>query len=224
VSAFPATEVETGDSTTSGFSDVYTVFYVDTDPVYAEQPVEISSPELEDRCGGGWRFEPSTGTAITQASGTTVATGTLDDDGNATFVFKGVSCAPGTSTVTADVDAGTNALYTTTFTIDAPTVTLSTTRRAAFTKKQKRWHHRGPVASSPPRPPGHDGDGQPQPAGGDGRGPGQRHFEHRQVDTAFPESGTSDPPTMGEIACYAPEITYLITVTNSGPATPTACR
>ena len=47
-------EVETGDTAASGNSDVYAVFYVETDPVYAEQPVEISSNELESRCGQGW--------------------------------------------------------------------------------------------------------------------------------------------------------------------------
>ena len=126
VAAYPSTEVETGNSPASGNSDVYTVFYVETDPTYAEQPVTITSPELENRCGQGWRWEPGTGTAIDQASGTTVATGTLDNDGNAVFVFKGASCAAGTSTVTADVDAGTHPTYTTTFTVGPPVVTAST--------------------------------------------------------------------------------------------------
>jgi hypothetical protein len=45
-------EVETGDTSFPGDgSYVYGVFYVETDPVYAEQTVEISSPELQDRCG-----------------------------------------------------------------------------------------------------------------------------------------------------------------------------
>jgi hypothetical protein len=45
-------EVETGDTTASGDSDVYAVFYVETDPVLAEPQVEINSTELEDRCIG----------------------------------------------------------------------------------------------------------------------------------------------------------------------------
>ncbi len=61
VSAYPANEVETGNSPNSGDSNVYTVFYVETSPVYAEQPVEISSPQLEDRCVEGWRIEPGVG-------------------------------------------------------------------------------------------------------------------------------------------------------------------
>jgi hypothetical protein len=44
VTGYPADEVETGNSPASGDSDVYTVFYVETSPTYAEQPVEISSP------------------------------------------------------------------------------------------------------------------------------------------------------------------------------------
>ena len=133
----------------------------------------ISSPELENRCGGGWRWEPASGTAIDQASGPTVATGLIDNDGNAVFVFKGASCGAGTSTVTADVDAGTHTTYSTTYTIDAPAVTRG------------RPGH-GPDRPSAPSPPsspgrdrrrrrlrasgrsGHDGDGQSQSPGGDG--------------------------------------------------------
>ena len=45
------------------------------------------------------------------------AISTLDDDGNASFVFKGSSCASGSSTVIADVLAGTHPTYTTKFKI-----------------------------------------------------------------------------------------------------------
>jgi hypothetical protein len=51
-----AGEVETGDTATSGDSEVLGVFYVETSPVYAEQAVEINSDELIDRCGGGAAF------------------------------------------------------------------------------------------------------------------------------------------------------------------------
>ena len=142
VAAYPSTEVETGNSAASGNSDVYTVFYVETDPSYAEQPVTITSPELEDRCGEGWRWEPGTGAAIDQASGTTAATGTLDDDGNAVFVFKGASCAAGTSTVTADIDAGTHATYTTTFTVSPPVATAASTMIAASVKMAAAKAHK----------------------------------------------------------------------------------
>jgi hypothetical protein len=142
VAAYPSTEVETGNDPASGNSDIYTVFYVETDPTYAEQPVTITSPQLENRCGQGWRWEPGMGTAIDQASGTTVATGTLDNDGNAVFVFKGASCAAGTSTVTADIDAGTHATYTTTFTVGPPVVTASTMKLTTKAHKPHKHHHR----------------------------------------------------------------------------------
>ena len=167
----------------SGNSDVYTVFYVETNPTYAEQPVTISSPELEDRCGQGWRWEPGTGTPIDQASGTTVATGTLDDDGNAVFVFKGASCAAGTSTVTADVDAGTDPTYTTTFTVSPPVETASTRVAATTTagtkghKPRHHHHHKGSggggsgsggatppmTVTASPNPLVETGEGVPQP-------------------------------------------------------------
>jgi len=96
-------EVETGDTTASGNSDVYAVFYVETDPVYAEQEVEISSSELESRCGQGWFLGSFSDLAGTEGSGMgTVeppAVGTLDDDGNAVFLFEGASCAPTCSPV-----------------------------------------------------------------------------------------------------------------------------
>jgi hypothetical protein len=52
------------------------------------------------------------------------ATGVLDDDGNAAFVFYGESCAAGPSTVIADVLAGTHTTYTTVFNIVAPAPTI----------------------------------------------------------------------------------------------------
>jgi hypothetical protein len=120
--------LETGDSATSGNSDVYAVFYVETDPVYAEQPVEIGSSQLEGRCGQGWVWEAgnaSAGAAPTVAAGNGVNAGTevttlLDDDGNAVFVFKGASCAAGPSQVIADVEAGTHPTYVAEFTVVAP--------------------------------------------------------------------------------------------------------
>jgi hypothetical protein len=147
LTAAPTSEVETGNSAASGESDVYTVFYVETDPVYAEQPVEISSPQLEGRCGLGWRWEPANGGAEVDgvppaASGT--ATTTLDDDGNAVFVFKGASCAAGDSTVTADVLAGTHPTYNATFTITAPTAMASVMIKGSH---RHRHHHGGGTGS-----------------------------------------------------------------------------
>jgi len=131
-----AQEVETGDTTTSGDSDIYAVFYVEDSPVYAEQTVEIGSAQLEGRCIRGWRWEagnvagvgagpgvnsPVTGIGPNQAA---EASTILDDDGNAVFVFKGVSCASGPSEVIADVLAGTHDTFTTTFTVDPPAITI----------------------------------------------------------------------------------------------------
>jgi hypothetical protein len=129
-----AEEIETGDTSESGDSNIYAVFYVETSPVYAEQTVEIDSSQLEARCVEGWRWEPGNALGVGVGPGysgpqhgTGVNTGTkpstvLDDDGNAVFVFKGVSCATGPSTVVADVLAGTNETYTTTFTVNPPAV------------------------------------------------------------------------------------------------------
>jgi nitrous oxidase accessory protein NosD len=152
VTGYPADEIETGDTAKSGDSDVYTVFSVETSPVYAEQTVEISSAQLEARCGGGWRWEPGAGAVVDQASATTVASGILDDDGNATFVFKGVSCAAGTSEVIADVEAGSHPTYTSTYTIEAPLATVATMRLTAATAKARHPRHKKPKAGAPPPP------------------------------------------------------------------------
>jgi len=141
VTGFPMTggvseEVETGDTTASGDSDIYAVFYVEENPVYAEQTVEIDSAQLEGRCIRGWRWEPGNALGIGVGpgysgplSGAGVNTGTrpstiLDDDGNAVFVFKGISCASGPSQVIADVLAGTGDTFVTTFTVEPPQPTI----------------------------------------------------------------------------------------------------
>jgi len=116
VTGWPNPEVETGDTPATGISDVYAVFYVETDPTYAEQTVDIDSSQLFDRCGEG-----ATWTSDLGSSTTATATATLDDDGNAVFVFMGASCAAGTSDVTADVKAGTDPTYSTSYTILPPT-------------------------------------------------------------------------------------------------------
>jgi hypothetical protein len=114
-------EVETGDTAASGDSDVYAVFYVETNPVYAEQSVEITDNQLVDSCIGGFDWFDSF-TEITDSQATPETT--LDDDGNAVFVFVGSSCAATTSQVIADVLAGTHQTYTTTFTVDPPQPTI----------------------------------------------------------------------------------------------------
>jgi hypothetical protein len=116
VTGTPNPEVETGDTTASGISDVYAVFYVETDPVYSSDTVEIDSPQLLARCVEGDDWISNQGSF----SGAT-ATATLDNDGNAVFVFIGASCASGASAVIADVDGGSHASYTTSYTILPPT-------------------------------------------------------------------------------------------------------
>jgi len=115
----PADCGEGGCAETDGSSDVYAVFYVETDPVYAEQLVEISDNQLDDSCGGGYYWFDS----YTDPLGLPAET-TQDDDGNAVFVFWGASCAASTSDVVADVLAGTHPTYTTTFTVVAPQPTI----------------------------------------------------------------------------------------------------
>ena len=131
-----AQEVETGDTSTSGDSNVYAVFYVETNPVYAEQTVEISSSQLEGRCILGWRWEAGNLNGVGLGVGVNSpvdgvgvnlrphASTVLDDDGNAVFVFKGTSCASGPSQVIADVMAGTHQTYVTTFTVNPPAPTI----------------------------------------------------------------------------------------------------
>jgi hypothetical protein len=114
-------EVETGDTVGSGDSDVIAIFYVEASPVFAEQSVEISSDQLQDRCGTGSSWFLITPFEIGPPPGNQA---TLDDDGNAVFVFFGSSCAAGTSEVTADVMAGDHPTYTTTFTILPPQPTI----------------------------------------------------------------------------------------------------
>jgi hypothetical protein len=119
---YPNPEVETGDGTSTG-SNVYAVFYVEMPSVYAEAPVQISSPELQGRCLSG--FEWSAGnTGYPPSHSTTGGVSTfLDDDGNAVFVFEGISCASGPSTVTAVLVSGAYSVKTK-YVIDSPRPTV----------------------------------------------------------------------------------------------------
>jgi hypothetical protein len=118
-------ETATGDTTDSGDSAIYGVFTVETDPVNAGLEAEIGSAQLESRCVGGW-FWGGTNGSITGTGPNPGAPlqSPLDDDGNTTFLFMGVSCAAGSSQVVADVLGGTAATYTTTFVVDAPAPTI----------------------------------------------------------------------------------------------------
>jgi hypothetical protein len=121
----PANEVETGNTAQSGHSDVYSVFQVSVSPAYAEDTVLISSPKLLARCKAGIRWE-SNGVAspyVNSATGSAV----LDNDGNATFVFKGASCQAGTNKVTFTVELGPKKKKTlsTNYSIVAPAVSYT---------------------------------------------------------------------------------------------------
>ncbi|HEY7947101.1 MAG TPA: hypothetical protein VID75_05470 [Acidimicrobiales bacterium] len=129
VTGYPNPEVEVGDANTVGNndignSDIFTVFYVETDPVYAEQPVEISSAQLEAGCGEGWVWiSPNAGGVSASGVGVNTnppAQAILDDDGNAVFGFFGKSCAAQTAQVIADVEAGSHPTYVTTYTVEPP--------------------------------------------------------------------------------------------------------
>jgi hypothetical protein len=120
LTAYPNPEVETGDGTLTG-SNVYAVFYFEDNPVYAETPVEISSAQLQDRCLGGETWSAGNGGSGDATGGTT----TLDNDGNAVFIFEGISCAHGNSAVVGDLVGGTHDTYPTTFSITAPTPTVA---------------------------------------------------------------------------------------------------
>jgi hypothetical protein len=120
LTAFPNPEVEVGDGTSTG-SNVYAVFYFEDNPVYAETPIEISSAQLQNRCLGGHTWTAGNGGSGNSTGGTT----TMDNDGNAVFIFEGISCAPGPSTVVGDLVQGTHDTFSTVFTITAPTPTIA---------------------------------------------------------------------------------------------------
>jgi hypothetical protein len=118
VVGYPANEVETGNTPASGDSDVYTVFNFTSSPGYAERHATISSGQLLKHCRKGILWE--TNSPISPFVNSATAIATIDDDGNATFVFNGASCAAGVYLVTATV--GKNK-YTTSYDIDPPAST-----------------------------------------------------------------------------------------------------
>jgi hypothetical protein len=119
---YPNREVETGDGTLTG-SNVYAVFYVEMPAVYAEAPVGISSTQLQGRCLSGFEWSAgNTGYPPTRSTIGGVST-FLDNAGNAVFVFEGISCAAGTSTVTAVLGSGAYSV-TGKYVIDTPRPTV----------------------------------------------------------------------------------------------------
>jgi hypothetical protein len=114
-------EVETGDTSNSGFSDVYALFYVETGAGYSGQPVEVDFSQLAASCSEGWEAAAITGqVSATNTNTSPEITSNLDSNGNAAFLFVGAMCAPTTSQVNAEVEAETDPTYSTTFTVDPP--------------------------------------------------------------------------------------------------------
>jgi hypothetical protein len=110
VHAFPNPEVETSDGGPGQgpASQVYFLFNVEADPVFAEQNVTIISNELTSRCGLGSQWVGVSGLAGHFALFPGGSTGDnfssiADNDGNTAFVFIGSSCAAGKSTVIAEI-------------------------------------------------------------------------------------------------------------------------
>jgi hypothetical protein len=129
VRAFPNPEVEVGDGgagSSNAASEADFAFYVETNPVYAEQVVTITSDQLTARCGvfSDWLDNANNNLGPTAGGATgTVVSEAIDNDGNAVFVFFGESCAAGKSTVIADVHNG-GPTYSTQVTILPPAVTI----------------------------------------------------------------------------------------------------
>jgi hypothetical protein len=125
ITAGPPNEVATGDGGPGegiyGVLDVSTVFMVGTGAAGAGQTVELSTPQLIKSCGLGYRWESSTGAKLKSSNnsgGNSVASTVADSLGNAVFIFKGASCAAGTSAVSADVVKG--ATFNATYTVASP--------------------------------------------------------------------------------------------------------
>lgn len=96
----PAPFVEAGEGAT--FSSVAGVIVVECRSVFSEDKVTITADELNSRCANtlSW-FNPSTGPGTGQSFDVF-----LDNDGTANAVFwGGPSCASGTSTICASLDA-----------------------------------------------------------------------------------------------------------------------
>ena len=132
--AFPNPEVEVGDNPAPNVglplhnleSEVDTLFYVETNPVFAEQGVTITSDQLTVRCGLGFTWSNVAAKTVSIGPPPTtgvVLQGSLDNDGNSVFLFRGASCAAGKSTVISEVLAG-GPTYSTQFNILPPAVTI----------------------------------------------------------------------------------------------------
>lgn len=121
VKASPANFVETGLGATA--SSVAFVVNVGCRPVFAEQTVQINTPQLNNACHGTLSWYSATATGGT-APGTGAGesfTVTLDNNGNAeAVVWGGPSCAAGTDLITADLNTAPFTTVRTNVTIKPP--------------------------------------------------------------------------------------------------------
>jgi hypothetical protein len=120
----PSSFVETGLGATA--SSVAFVLQVECKPVFAEQTVEINTPQLNNAC-----HDTLTWYSATATEGTAPGTGSgesfsvvLDNDGNATaVVWGGPSCAATKDLITADLTVAPYTTVRTHVTIEAPVTT-----------------------------------------------------------------------------------------------------
>jgi hypothetical protein len=130
---FPNPEVEVGDggpaapgAVVNAPSEAEFMFYVETNPVYAEQSASITSDQFTERCGAGGFWSAPTATTFptwTAPANGLIQAGTIDNDGNVVFEAVGASCAAGKSTVIAEIGGG-GPTYSAQATILPPAVTV----------------------------------------------------------------------------------------------------
>lgn len=116
LSTYPSSEVE--DSNTSS---VAVILYAEYPSAYAENSVEFSDAQLNDRCAGGVQWVGPDGQIL--GTGSSVTT-TLDDNGNAFVVaLAGPSCGSGKTLAQVDSVGPPYKTLTANFSVLSPRVT-----------------------------------------------------------------------------------------------------
>jgi hypothetical protein len=127
----PGAFMDQGESVLGGpnnASSVADIIEVECLEEYAGSKVKVADQELWERCKNAagehlvsWTVPPATPAEFADTSAE--AEGTLDNDGNVTFVVWGTNCAKGETLVTADLEAGKHPTVFTTFEVTPPKVT-----------------------------------------------------------------------------------------------------